>query len=102
MLEDKLGETATHLKRKLEVKKVSAREVIQCSNDNCFLGLDIDVALTGSPARCQIARYAQKTTINKNNKTPCILMPKNATKKVCKLLSAVPEPSECSHLELPM
>ena len=28
------------------VKKVGAKEVVQCYNDNCFLGLDADVALT--------------------------------------------------------
>ena len=88
------------------MKKVGAREVGQCLNDNCFLGLDTDIALSGSPDIRQIARAAPNIAINKiinkNNKTPCIKLPKNATKKVCKLSSADPAPAECSFLELPV
>ena len=33
---------------KKRVKKVGAREVVQCLNDNFFLGLDVDIAFIGS------------------------------------------------------
>ena len=67
-----------------KVKKVGAREVGQCLNDNCFSGLDVDVDLVGGPDGRQTARatpnIATNKIINKNNKIPCIHTPKNATK----------------------
>ena len=47
-LEEKLCKIATHLQTKKEVKKEGAKEVVQCSNDYYFMGLDADIALTGS------------------------------------------------------
>ena len=57
-LEEKLGEIATHLCKKKRVKKVGEREVVQCFNDNCFSGLDIDIDLASSLFGCQIVRDA--------------------------------------------
>ena len=56
VLEDKLGEIAIQLRNKKGVKKVVAREVGQCLNDNCFWDLNVDVALTNSPYRHQIVK----------------------------------------------
>ena len=51
---------------------VGSKKVGQCLNDNCFLGLDVYVALIGRPERHQTARAAlnitKNETINKNNK----------------------------------
>ena len=44
-MEEKLGEIVG---KKL-VKKVGSKEVVQCSNEICFLGLDVNVALAGRP-----------------------------------------------------
>ena len=49
VLEEKLGASVTHLWIKKPVKKLDAREVVQCSNGTPFLGLDVDVAFVGSP-----------------------------------------------------
>ena len=61
---------------KKRAKKVGEREVGQCSKGNCFLGLDVDIALVGSPDGRQTARaalnIAKNKIINKNNKIPCI------------------------------
>ena len=34
------------------VKKVGAREVVQCLKNNSFLGLDVYIAFAGSPVGC--------------------------------------------------
>ena len=57
---------------KKQAEKVDAREVVQCSNDNCFLGLDVDITLVGSTDGCYIAKDVPNKTTNKNNKTLCI------------------------------
>ena len=44
---------------------MSAREVGQCSNENCFLGLDMDVALDGNPDGLQKEKDAPNITTNK-------------------------------------
>ena len=62
------------------MNKVGEREVVQCLNDNRFLGLGVDVALIGSPIRCQIVRDTPNKTTNKSYQTLCIQTPKNATK----------------------
>ena len=80
------------------MKKVGAREEVQCSNDNCFLGLDVNVALSGCPIGCYIVGDAPNIAKNKNNKTPCIQMLKIVTKKVCYLSVTIPEPAEYSLL----
>ena len=79
VLEKKLEETATHLPTKKLVKKVGAREVVQCSNDNHFWGLDVDIALVRSPFRCCIASNAPNIATNKSNKIPCNQLPEIAT-----------------------
>ena len=37
------------------MKKVGAKEVVQCSNDNYFLDLDVNDALSGNPLGCYAA-----------------------------------------------
>ena len=56
---------------KKRVKKVGAKEMVQCQNDNYFLGFDINVALTGSQVGCHIARDASTLATNKCNRTLC-------------------------------
>ena len=51
VLEEKMGEIVAHLQAKKQLKKVGAKEVVYFSNDKCFLGLDVDVAFSGSPVR---------------------------------------------------
>ena len=50
------------------MKKIGAREVVQCPNNNCFLGLDVDVSLAGCPIGHQIVRDAPNIAINKKTK----------------------------------
>ena len=59
------------------VKKVGAKEVVWCLNDNCFLGLDIDVALAGSLIGCHAAENSPNIATNKSNKTQCNQMAKD-------------------------
>ena len=47
-----------HLWAKKRLKKIATKEVVQCLNENWFLGLDVDIALAGIPARYCIARNA--------------------------------------------
>ena len=61
------------------MKKVGAREVVQSSNYNCFLDLDVDVAFAGCPIGYYIVGGVPNIAINKNSKTPCNQMPKIAT-----------------------
>ena len=51
------------------MKEIGAREVGQCLNDNCFLGLDVDVAFARSPDGHQTERAVPNIITNKNNKT---------------------------------
>ena len=60
------------------MEKVYTGEVVQCPNNNCFSGLNIDVALIGSPIVHQIVRDAPDIATYKNNKAPCNQMPKTA------------------------
>ena len=83
----------THLQTKKS--EIGAREVVQCSNNNCFLSLDIDIAISGCPIGCYTAENAPYIAINKINKTPCNQMPKVATEQVCYLPSAILAPAEC-------
>ena len=61
---------------KKQVKRVGAREVGQCLNDNGFLGLNVDIALASRPDGHKIARDAPNIAINKienkSKKIPCI------------------------------
>ena len=71
---------------KKRVNKVGAKEVVQCSNDNYFLGLDADIAFAGSPFSQNtigdMALYTQPNIVtNKSNKTLCIQMPEILLKK---------------------
>ena len=74
--ERQAGRNCNSIAIKKLVKKVGTREMGQCLNDNCFLGLDVNVALIGSPDRCYTERAALNIVINKitnkNNKVPCI------------------------------
>ena len=71
MLEEKLGEIGAHLRTKKRVKKVGAREVVQCLKDNCFLGLDVDVAHACCPVVCHKVEDAPNIATNKSIKTLC-------------------------------
>ena len=57
-LEEKLGEIVANFAEKKGEKKVGANEVVQCSNDNCFLVFYVNVALSGSPVRRHTAKNA--------------------------------------------
>ena len=75
----KAGRNSGSLADKKGVKRVGAKEVVQCSNENCFLGFNIDVALAGSPVGHHTDRYSPNIATNKSIKTPCNQMPTTAT-----------------------
>ena len=79
MLEKRLGEIVSHLWTKKKLKKVGAKEMVQCLNDNHFLGLDIDIALASSPIWCHTTRNAPNIALNKSKKIPCNQMPEITT-----------------------
>ena len=67
----KAGKKYDSLADKKGMKKIGAREVVQCSNDNCFLDLDVDIALSGRPVGyCTVGEVLIIAT-NKRNKIPC-------------------------------
>ena len=51
------------------MKKVDAREVGPCLNDNCFLGLYVDVALVSSSDGPQTVRAAPNIATKQQTKT---------------------------------
>ena len=61
------------------MKKVGAREVVQCSNDNHFWVLYINFALSSSPVGLHTVADTPNIATNKSNKTLCNQMPKDTT-----------------------
>ena len=61
------------------MKMIGIREMVQFSNDNPFLGLDVNISLADSQVGCCAARDAPNLAKNTNNKTPCNQMLKIAT-----------------------
>ena len=84
------------------MKKVGAREVVQCLNDNLLWGLDVNIDLSGSLVGRHAVGDVRNIATSKNNKTPCNQMSRIATEKVYYFSRAVLTPAECSLLELPV